>query len=66
MEWISVKDKLPEKGERVIFTNGIFVGEGYLNVNGKWRRYMDVPYNVDIFNVTHWMPMPTPTEVHND
>ena len=58
MDWINVKDKLPEKGERVIFTNGIFVGEGYLNVNGKWRRYMDVPYNVDIFNVTHWMPMP--------
>lgn len=30
-EWVSVEERLPEPGERVIATDGAFVGEGYMD-----------------------------------
>ena len=63
-EWISVKDRLPESGERVLayaIQNDDFP---YLDChyfeadhyNGRWSE------NVDICTicVTHWMPLPLP------
>ena len=58
-EWISVKEKMPEKGERVLFRVEGFVGEGYLNINNRWIR-SDL-FDVEVLfetPVTHWMPMP--------
>ena len=64
--WISVKDELPDFGERVIVTDGAFVGEAYLNSKGKWIRYNgtaigdgDVEQLLGI-KITHWLPMPVP------
>jgi hypothetical protein len=68
MEWISVKDKLPEIDESVLVTDGTEVTTGgyghavYRRQNKKcW--YMDnkdwdgMPAKRDI---THWMPIPEP------
>lgn len=37
--WISVEDRLPEPGKRVLATDGAFVGEMYINKRGQWQRY---------------------------
>ena len=36
-EWVSVYDRLPEPGERVLATDCGFVGEFYINKRGKWQ-----------------------------
>lgn len=60
-KWISVKDRLPELGERVICTDGYAVFEQYRVesscVYGMWDRFgLKSPMQ----EVTHWMPLPTP------
>lgn len=59
IEWRSAQSDPPERGERVIVTDGVFVGEAYLNSNGKWIRYdrQDVEWFFES-KITHWMPMP--------
>lgn len=61
-EWISVKERLPDRFEYVlVYCKGlrrdIFVSYGY--------RYDDTGWYVDgIYTtvVTHWMPLPEPPE----
>ena len=67
--WISVKDRLPEPGLRVLATDGNFVGESYISTAGNWYRY-GTPWTVawkdwskDKTTVTHWMPLPDAPEV---
>ena len=77
-EWISVKDRLPEKDENYIVTvcdEGCSAGEGiwYSTVvvvaeyyKGSWTWYDGGhEYSLDGI-VTHWMPMPLAPEVKND
>lgn len=55
-EWISVKDRLPEKDEYVLcFCN---IGDGFQAIfhYGKERKFNGTA-------VTHWMPLPKPPEV---
>ena len=60
-EWVSVEERLPEPGERVLATDCGFVGEFYINKRGKWQRY-----NVNCFellmalDILYWMPLPAP------
>lgn len=69
MEWISVKDKLPEYtgtlyGNKitdvVLFTDSKDIYTGHLEsvrpdfINEYWTDYSDETVN----NVTHWMPLP--------
>ena len=56
-EWISVKDRLPRCGDRVIVTDGVFVCEAFLSISGKWVRNGIGWIESEI---THWMPMPNP------
>ena len=62
-EWVSVYDRLPEPGERVLATDCGFVGEFYINKRGKWQRY-----NVNCFellmalDILYWMPLPAPPD----
>lgn len=60
-EWISVKDRLPELGERVICTDGDAVFEQYRVENscvyGMWDR---CGLKSPMQEVTHWMPLPEP------
>ena len=37
--WIPVTERMPEPGERVLATDGGFVGELYVNRRGQWQRY---------------------------
>lgn len=60
-QWIPVTERLPEPGERVLATDGGFVGELYVNRRGQWQRY-----NVNdcsllmALDILWWMPLPEP------
>ena len=58
-EWISVKDRLPEPGERVLVCIGA-VFEAFIDDAGKWQRYYSAPLNEVLGEPTHWMPLPQP------
>lgn len=61
-EWVSVDERLPTPGERVIATDGQFVGEGYFDSCCGWFRYGGFEWRFfDVEgDVTHWMPLPEP------
>lgn len=62
-EWVSVKDRLPEAGERVLATDGAFVGEFYINKRGQWNRYNVNNHDLLMaLDILFWMPMPKPPE----
>lgn len=60
-QWISVKDRLPEPGQKII---AVFRDGGGLMVDQ--ARYRDDLFdfsgwcNVQMESVTHWMPLPKP------
>ena len=56
LRWISVKERLPRCGERVLVTNDGSVWEAYLSISHKWVRQEFVW----AAKVTHWMPLPEP------
>lgn len=62
MEWINVKDKLPEPLKDVLctFNNGRYepkiVDRAWMFYDGSW------PYEEIYGKVTHWMPLPEPAE----
>lgn len=57
-EWISVNERLPEYGERVLVTEGHATFEASLSISHKWVRCdMALGWLED---VTHWMPLPEP------
>ena len=57
-KWISVEERLPRCGERVLVTNDGSVWEAYLSISHKWVRQEFVW----AAKVTHWMPLPEPPE----
>jgi hypothetical protein len=71
-EWISVKDKLPEKhADILILDNRDRVACGYWSINWSglmyWhtaRRCYDDGDKLDY--ITHWMLMPTPPNVDKE
>lgn len=68
MEWISVKDKLPENGQRVIAfcssTKKTFVALFESNSDYKsvywWHEGARNALYCVVSKVTHWMPLPEP------
>lgn len=54
-KWISVEERLPRCGERVLVTNDGSVWEAYLSISHKWVRQEFVW----AAKVTHWMPLPS-------
>lgn len=62
--WISVDDRHPKPGTRVLATDGVFVGEAYRTSADTWRRYDGIAMRDCIGSVvTHWMPLPEAPEV---
>ena len=62
-DWISVEDRLPEPGERVLATDCGFVGEFYINKRGKWQRYnVNCSELLMALDILHWMPLPAPPD----
>jgi hypothetical protein len=57
MKWISVKERLPIKGDEVL----CYSEEGCVSVE-KIRYNNDIPYceQTDSGYATHWMPLPKP------
>lgn len=56
--FISINEKLPAPGERVIVLVDNFVGEAYADSQGKWMRNGIDLENFFSSKVTHWMRMP--------
>lgn len=60
-EWVSVKDRLPEVGSRVLVScdDGVCSAMWFLD---QWSMDPIGSYAMDglIYNVTHWMPLPEP------
>jgi hypothetical protein len=61
MEWISVKDRLPEKDFKVL----CFYSNQYIDVLEYWYDEKEIPvfFNPPLHSVndvTHWMPLPEP------
>ncbi len=73
-QWISVKDKLPERGVGVLITDGRMVtcaefGGTYQNRNGEyisWNGHefggYEWEFDFDEGNITHWMSLPQPPQ----
>lgn len=62
-QWISVDDRHPKPGTRVLATDGIFVGEAYRTSADTWRRYDGIAMRDCLGSiVTHWMPLPDAPE----
>ncbi|MBU5626526.1 DUF551 domain-containing protein [Oscillibacter sp. MSJ-2] len=60
-KWISVKERLPGCGERVLATDGTFVGEAYRTSAKSWYRMSGFAWRDALGTiVTHWMPLPEP------
>lgn len=61
--WISVDDRHPKPGTRVLATDGVFVGEAYRTSADTWRRYDGIAMRDCIGSVvTHWIPLPESPE----
>lgn len=62
--WISVDDRRPKPGTRVLATDGVFVGEAIYALDGRWSGYGGGILRDCLGSViTHWMPLPeTPEE----
>lgn len=59
--WIPVKERLPDPGERVLATDGGFVGELYVNSRGQWQRYNVNDYSLMMaLDILWWIPLPEP------
>ena len=60
-EWVSVEERLPEPGERVLATDCGFVGEFYINKRGQWQRYnVNCSELLMALDILYWMPLPAP------
>ena len=58
-QWISVEERRPEPGKRVLATDGVFVGEAYSTSADTWRRYDGIAMRDCLGSVvTRWMPLP--------
>ena len=66
-EWVSVEERLPEPGERVLATDCGFVGEFYINKRGKWQRYnVNCSELLMALDILYWMPLPAPPGKDNN
>lgn len=65
MNWISVKDRLPENYISVLgYIPELFpfsqLKECFIGPDGEWHYAGD--YSADTAYITHWMPLPEPPE----
>lgn len=63
-EWLSVEDAVPDPGERVLATDGIFVGEAYRTSADSWHRHTGFPWRDGVTGrtVKYWMLLPAPPD----
>ena len=63
-EWVSVEAAVPDPGERVLATDGIFVGEAYRTSADSWHRHTGFPWRDGVTGrtVKYWMLLPAPPD----
>lgn len=62
--WIPCSKALPNTRERVLATDGVFVGEMCINKRGQWQRYNIANYETLMsLDILAWMPLPEPPEM---
>lgn len=67
-DWISIKDRLPEKGIPIlvywdcIVSMGIHMNGGFVVLEDFMYRAHGVGYDL----VTHWMPLPKSPEINDN
>lgn len=73
MEWVSVKDRLPEAKGHYLAIGKLNYAHGGTNESndGDARRNMVIAYfdSTGLFNhpdITHWMPLPEPPKEETD
>ena len=69
MEWISIKDRLPERGVEVLVTDGIHYMVTWCENTNDGVKWVDNYYtyvNVRFKEVTHWMSLPEPPESEDE
>lgn len=60
--WISVKEKMPQKNITILFTDGEDTYAGELR-DGYWivpEVYNDNGFTLPLSSITYWMKLPTP------
>lgn len=61
-DWISVKDRLPNRNERVGYTfdakKGIRNDVYFPGYNGSWESENALDFSIDEFNILYWMKFP--------
>lgn len=61
-DWIKVEDRLPRKNKVVIVSLDSILGKkvfpSVAHIDGRWMR--GDFFDHEVFNVTHWQPLPTP------
>ena len=57
-EWTSVKDRLPEKGDYYLVTDGEVVFQLGYSIAGLWTSNDGNPEPIS--GITHWQPLPPP------
>ncbi len=62
MNWINVKDKLPNPGKNVIFFDGKHVLCGYLSFDVEEKICWGSEDGWYEMEATHWMELPKPPE----
>lgn len=59
-QWISVEERRPEPGKRVLATDGVFVGEAIYALDGRWSGYGGgILRDCLGIVIPHWMPLPS-------
>lgn len=57
-EWINVKDKMPEDGKEVLFSDSSSIMVGWYNADKEYWELTDADMIAYAQDVTHWMPLP--------
>jgi len=64
MNWISVKDRLPEEGEHVDIFSKFHGRKTYVEFE-ELECFYDRVNDITYVDVTHWMPLPPPPNEQN-
>ena len=59
-EWIKCSARMPGDFEDVLVSDGVYVEVMWWDCDGFWDCLAPRNSNIDIDDVTHWMPLPEP------
>jgi len=58
-QWISVEERLPEKGTRVLACDGNIIFTSIYELNPETSQYQWLSMGFFSYDVTHWMKLPS-------